>query len=43
MMPIENIQEFTSVGAWNVSCCAVSMPAFKVAKVAGRRNHWPDQ
>ena len=22
---------------------AVSMPAFKVAKVAGRRNHWPDQ
>ena len=22
MMPIENIQEFRSVGAWNVSFCA---------------------
>ena len=32
MLPIENIQEFRSVGAMNVT---------KVAKVAEPRNHWP--
>ena len=30
-------------GAWNVSFWTVCMPAYKVAKVAGPRNHWPDQ
>ena len=35
MMPIEYIQEFRSDGAWNVSFCALLMPAYKVAKVAG--------
>ena len=32
MIPIENIQEFTSVGAWNVSCCA---------QLACRLSKWP--
>ena len=32
MMPIENIQEFISVGAWNVSCCA---------QLACRLSKWP--
>ena len=41
MTPIENIQEYRSDGAWNVSFCALLMPACKVAKVAGPRNHWP--
>ena len=35
MMPIENIQEFRSDGAWNVSFCVPLMLAYKVAKVAG--------
>ena len=44
MMPIENIQEFRSVGAWNVSFCAQFVYAgLQVAKVAGPTNHWPDQ
>ena len=43
MMPIENIQEFRSDGGWNVSFSELLMPAYKVAKVAGPRNHWPDQ
>ena len=40
MVPIEIIQEFKSDGARNVSFCALLMPAYKVA---GPRNHWPDQ
>ena len=40
MVPIENIQEFRSDGAWYVSFCALLIPAYKVA---GPRNHWPDQ
>ena len=32
----ENIQEFRSDGAWNVSFCALLMPAYKVTKVAGQ-------
>ena len=43
MMPIENIQGFRSDGAWNVSFGALLVPAYKVAKVAGPRNHWPDE
>ena len=36
MMPIENTQEFRSVGAWNVFFLRTfCMPAYKVAKVAG--------
>ena len=35
MMPIEDIQERRSDGAWNVSFSALLMPAYKVAKVAG--------
>ena len=42
-MPIENIQAFRSDGAWNVSFCALLMPTYKVTKVTGPRNHWPDQ
>ena len=42
-MPTENIQEFRTVGAWNVSFCALLMPAYKVPKVARPRNHWPNQ
>ena len=34
MMPIEDIQEPRSDGAWNVSFCALLMPGYKVAKVA---------
>ena len=30
-------------GAWNVSFWTVCMPAYKVAWVAGPRNHWPDK
>ena len=33
-MRIENIQEFRSDGAWNVSFCALLMPTYKVTKVA---------
>ena len=43
MMSIENIQEFRSDGTWSVSFCALLMPAYNVAKVAGPRNHWADQ
>ena len=42
MIPTGSIQEFRSVGAWNLFC-ALLMPAYKVAKVAGPRNHWPNQ
>ena len=35
----ENIQEFRSDGAWNVSFGTRLMPAYKVTKVAGTRNH----
>ena len=38
----ENIQEFRSDGAWNVSFCALLMSAYKVTKVAGPRNQRPD-
>ena len=34
-MPLENIQEFRSDGTWSVSFCALLMPAYNVAKVAG--------
>ena len=34
-MPVKNIQEFRSDGAWNVSFCALLMPSSKVDKVAG--------
>ena len=37
MMPIENIHEFTSVGAWNVSCCA------QFACRLSKWPKWPDQ
>ena len=37
MMPIENIQEFTSVGAWNISCCA------QFACRLSKWPKWPDQ
>ena len=37
MMPIENIQEFTSVGAWNISCCA------QFACLLSKWPKWPDQ
>ena len=41
MMPIENIQEFRSVCAWNFFFLrTVCMPAYKVA---GPRSLWPDQ
>ena len=40
MMPIENIQEFTSVCGWKV-LFAHSLHAG--AQVAGPRNRWPDQ
>ena len=40
MVPIGNIQEFRLDGAWNVSFCALLMPAYKVA---GPRNHCPNQ
>ena len=48
MMPIEDIQERRSDGAWNVSFCALLMPAYKVAKVAGpgafkRSGHFFDE
>ena len=44
MMPTENIQEFRSVGALNTFFLhIVCMMAYKVAKVAGPRNHWPNQ
>ena len=42
MMPIENIQEFRSVCAWNV-LLAQSLHADLQIKVAGPRNLWPDQ
>ena len=37
MMPIENIQEFTSVGTWNVSCCA------QFACLLSKWPKWPEQ
>ena len=37
MMPIENIREITSVGAWNVSCC--DQYACRLSKWP----KWPDQ
>ena len=37
MMPIENIQEFTLVGAWKVSCCA------QFACRLSKWPKWPDQ
>ena len=40
MVPVENIQDFRSDGAWNVSFCALLMPPYKVA---GPRNRWPNQ
>ena len=39
----ENIQEFRSDGAWNVSFCVLLMSDYKVTKVAGPRNQRPDQ
>ena len=36
-MPIENIQEFTPVGAWNISCCA------QFACRLSKWPKWPDQ
>ena len=43
MMPIENVQEFRSFGAWNGSFAYSLQAGFQVAKVAGPRNHWPDR
>ena len=42
-MPIENIQEFRSFGAWNGSFAYSLQASFQVAKVAGPRNHRPDR
>ena len=41
-MPIENIREFRSFGAWNGSFAYSLQASFQVAKVAGPRNHRPD-
>ena len=42
-MPTENIQEFRSVSAWNVSFVHSLHASFQSAQVAEPINHWLDQ
>ena len=43
MMPTENIQEFRSVSAWNVSFAHSLHASLQSGQVAELINHWLDQ